>query len=600
MTTVYARDCTNISVSYADDGSATGTFDHPQRFALKEQIDLQSDYFFPGTFYIGYVAYVTKDQTKATYTMHLSDPLSLGLTGAAYVKFVGALPSDFPKNGTQEEIRAWCEENDRTLAYRHDGFYYFVGNGTDISIPAYTDQRKSDVITDPVSRAGFYNRVVVRGDAEKEIPAPVETVPTITVDGLSITETFQGDRMLARHTIAETLEETETWEWDDNTNICTRYRKVALVPSARAPDSQDRTTTTITVPQYSPDIAVYNIHKEIIGEEWGQRITGPQSTVWQLYTTLKEETEIIRNRDGSGQYIVIREEAARNKYNATYAFEDENGNTQTVTSPLFDYFKLLPASAEDTRYRRKFGRPYSFTRNFEGKLVSGMIVGGAVSDSVVVFQSVGSSAGFDEPEQPEMAEATILLRADNVEYVAEGDMSAGVWERSVSLPYEEPPDSIETDDDLYNWVYRRARNYATRMLSKGSALLEQRDIQINFYAFVDIGDRFDDYKISSITHSINTNSYTTSLTGYKTSAADAPPRTKETAGSAIINRAAAMDRNQDNIRTGVVEKPVSRTRALVNINNKRYKVDNANGGYLNAGDSTPVYRPTGATSGEVV
>jgi membrane protein implicated in regulation of membrane protease activity len=55
-----------------------------------------------------------------------------------------------------------------------------------------------------------------------------------------------------------------------------------------------------------------------------------------------------------------------------------------------------------------------------------------------------------------------------------------------------------------------------------------------------------------------------------------------------------LDEGQDNVRRAVVQKPISSSRAVAKIGGKIYKIDNPNMGYLNAGDSVPVYRATGA------
>jgi hypothetical protein len=556
------------TVSFADNGTGSATLHYQEKIdstTKVELVDTENTLYFTG-----FVTIVTRTEVGTGYQMELVDPLSGGFMSE--VSFTGA-PTGFPATGTQEEINDWCAA--------HDVEYYYTGNGT-YAVEASGSESIADdvigqrVVREGITRGGYYNRIVVTGSAEKEVPAEEETV-SISEGGVSVTETFQGDRMISRATDDGESTSDETWDWDDGTNVCMEYTNTETYPSkfgvGSGIDYKNRLETRRTVESVNADISAYRILQEVKRYEYGAKITGPSTWEPSEFLARTEDTEIIRNTDGSGTKTVVIEEIARNEY-----------------EPAVDFYEMLPLSKEKTIYRRKRGRPYSFTQTWGRRSTLNNDTG----DLVFSLEPTEASYGAEEPEQPEMEEAINILSAE-VEYIEEFDQDVGTYERTESLPEEPVPDSIETEEALYNWLYERARNLA-QSKKRQSILIDEQSLRLTLTASFKLGQSVNGFKTTSIQHTFNVNAAQTTITGTRPSSQSVPLRGQINAAAMLVGTMRKLDRNQDNVRGGEILKPISSHRALANVNGKTYKVDNPVGGYLYAGDSVPMYRATGGTT----
>jgi hypothetical protein len=584
------------TVNFSEDGTAGATLHYHDKIDSTTEVEIVDA---SGTLYfIGFVAIVTRTEIGVGYEMELVDPLSGGFM--SQVSFTNA-PAGFPANGTREEINDWCESHDAKYHYTNTGTYKVGGSGTSAIQDSAITQR---TVREGVTRGGYYNRIVVTGGAEKEIPADQETV-TISQDNISITEVFQGDRMISRDVKGDEIDSRETWTWaNDDSNVCTRYWKLEKAKSSfgvgSGIDYMDEVETERVVDQYDSDISEYQISETVTGREYGSVITGAQTWRAALIKAREQTTKITRYTDGNGEKEVNVSEIARNDFNATMKIphygENDDGSInwndveswEDVSVPIFGFYTMIPRSRELTTYRRKNDRPYSFTQTWGVKV---RLTG---ADPDYWLAPSGSFYGTEDPEQPEMEEAIKILSAE-VEYIEEFDQEIGTYERTEALPEEPVPGGIETDDALYDWLYQRAQNLA-QSKKRQSALIDEQTLQITLTPSVEIGQSANGFETISVQHTLDSGSAQTVVTGMRPSTRNVPKRGQINVASMLIGTMRKLDRNQDNIRSGQVQKPISSNRALAVINGETYKIDNPQGGYLYAGDSVPVYRPTGRTT----
>jgi hypothetical protein len=411
--------------------------------------------------------------------------------------------------------------------------------------------------------------------------------------------------MISRSIKGDDIDTEETWTWaNDGSNICTRYKRLEKSRSSfgvgSGNDYMDETETERIVDRYDENISEYRISETTTGREWGSVITGAQTWHAALIKASERTTVITRQANGGGEKEVSVSEIARNEFNASQKVphygENDDGSVnwddveswEEVTVPLFGFYTMIPRSRELTTYRRKNGRPYSFTQTWGVKVR----LTGADPDYWLVPNE--TSYGNEEPEQPEMEEAITILSAE-VEYVEEFDQDIGTYERMESLPEEPVPGSIDTNEALYNWLYERARNLA-QSKKRQSALIDEQTLQVRLSSSVGVGQSVNGFETASIQHTLDWTTAQTVITGTRPSAQNVPKKGQANAASLLIGTMRKLDRNQDNVRSGQIQKPISSNRALADIDGKTYKIDNPHGGYLYAGDSVPVYRPTGGTT----
>lgn len=580
-----------FNCAFGEFGVATATLQYMEAIAKGERVQVQYKDSYMNMVFTGYVVDVTLTENGTGYEITLADPLTAEMpTTFPYP------PTGFPRDGTAEEIVSWCEENGYKFYYTSYGEYIFYTRTTGVTIP--NREITSRVTRYGVNDGGFCNRVVVSGSAEKEIVAPIEMVE-LNIGGVRIREKFQGDRMLSRMVWMEDSEQEESWSWNQD-NICTEYRSLSKYPAPpQYGGAMNQSETIYNVVSYNENLSAYRIEQTTTERGWGVAITGAQTTQNKLYSLRTEKTVIIRNADGTGEKNVVVEEIAANKYNSTRLIpvvDPETGEQtgqEAVTTPLFDYYRLLPASREYTIYRRKKGRPYSITRSYEGKLSPGATYS-------VTLVPTGSTHGTDDPELPMQEEALTTISA-NVEHVLDADTSYGVSERQFTLPDEVPPESIQTQAALQRWLERRAEEYAKAKLEK-ARLLDERTWTVPIVStaaiqWFPLGYLADSgYEVFERSITMNPSEYTLVVRGRKASTAALPRRSKSTFGGMAVQIMRRLDRRQDNVRQADVIKPVSSRRVLASIGGKVYKTENPNGGSLFAGDSTLAYRSTGSTT----
>ncbi|MDR1510752.1 MAG: hypothetical protein LBS53_14090 [Synergistaceae bacterium] len=604
---------------YNEDGSATGTLLYENPINTAEQVVLLD--MTGGVFFVGYVTLVTRSDLGAGYQMELVDPLSGGLySEVVFDEFPEGFPESFKDKA---EVDAWCETHNLQYHYVKDGYYTFQTPAA--AIPDHLIASRT--VREGVNYDGYFNRIVVTGSAEKEIPAEIEEIET-NANGVHAIERFQGDRMLYRHSSGDGWYETENWTWDDPTNVCVRYERDegSLAPPAFRMDGVDRynvTETVRTVPSFNEDMSEYRIHEtsktlEYAWAEFDENLAIgpiPPELTAELITAAKETVDIERLADGSGTKTINKEAAARGKYfvglnlvislerRPVYDSEGEitgyetvpldNHRLEKMTFPAFGYNELVQDTREKTAYRRGGDRAYSFTSRYR-PFLQVLTVPTPFDQDVnakIVLISDGGEYGSDEPELPEMEEAVGIISAE-VEYAEDGDTHLGVYERHETLPDIPIPDGIMTSEDLYDWLYERATQYAA-FKKKNSMLIDEMTIETTLNADIEVGCALDAYTVISVRHSLGESSARTTIVATKPSAQTVPRRGQITTGALIM---AAMKKNgaeHDNIGMGVVVKPVSSRSAIADINGATYKVSNPNGGPLFAGDRIPVYRATG-------
>lgn len=595
-------------------GSGTGSLHYADVIGVQTEVVVYDVNQVSVPIFTGYVTGVSRTETGVGFSMELSDPLSVGMIDK--VIWYQEPPSGFPKNGTKQEMIAWCEESGDDFYYRADGSYAFLPSGGSL-ITIEDNQAIGKTMRYGISPSGYYNRVVVNGSAEKEVAAEIQTISK-TIAGVRFEETFQGNRPLSRTITAADRVTEETWDWDEN-NVCTRHYNLEQYPAPPqfGGNAKNQTETEDVVESYNADMSSYRIRQSIISQEWGVGITGPQTTENMRYTGAVEETLIVRNSDGTGSRETLRREIARNKYNSTRMVpvyernaitgDWEKVGEESVTTPLYDYYQLLPVSKEQVIYWSRDGRSYSVTRTWSGQLnISG-------SNHSIVLSPSETTYGFDAPEQPEMEEAVVTINA-SVSYSKEIHPEYGIVERQIMLPNEKIPDRITTSSDLEAWLLLRAQRFATRQLGKSTGLVDEcdvtlllsrasgttggrlgRDIDIgrSCYLKMDGTTSYSYIEVYQVSHNMSASETRSVISGRRPSNSSVPRKPRQTFGGLSVAVMQALDKGQDNVRNASVVKPISSDKTLVRMGNGFYKIGNPKRGALNAGEDIQVYRATG-------
>jgi hypothetical protein len=548
----------------------------------------------PGdVFFIGYVTLITRSDLGAGYRMDLIDPLSGGLYNEVVFD---DLPDGFPSGfADKAEVDDWCAAYNRQYHYTKDGHYTFNTSQFTLSDDMISDR----TIREGVNYDGYYNRIVVTGSAEKELPGVAETV-TFSASGVSITETFQGDRMLYRKSNGSGWSKTETWTWDEVSNICLKYtseeRELIEEKFQQGGNRYNETETVKTVPYFNSDISAYRIYQVETTKNWAweMNLAGTDYEL-RLLTVAKKTTDIERYADGSGTMTVDNKAAARGKYYATVI--GPSSQPYNFTFPAFGENELVQDTREKTVYRRKGNRTYSLTsryRPYLQVLTPPNIFDPEAFEARIVLVRDGGETGNEEPELPEMEEGIKIISAE-VEYAEQWDAHLGVYERQETLPDIPIPNNIVTQEALYNWLYRRAIDYAG-FKKKSSMLIDEMTVETSLTSRIEVGQNLNGYTVTSVSHSLSASLMRTTAVATKPSAQIVPRKSQISTGALIVAAMKNLDAEHDNVRVGTVIKPVSAVRVLVNVNGKTYKVDNPNSGLVYAGDAIAVLRATGGSA----
>jgi len=572
--------------TFNDDGSATATLVYADFIPASRWVELVDH--DNNIIFMGLVSLITLVEVGVGFQIDLEDPLSAGaLDGIVWQ----GMPQDFPEGSTKREIDAWSLAHGVRYHYTSGGVYVNSASSSGGAAHTVHDFEVLGRVTRfGVNRDGYFNRIVVTGRAAKDIFAEPETV-TLSYEGITVTETRQGNRLIARHVVEGDSESNETWQWDTR-NVCTRYTNEETFPSRYKHwigTFRDRTRTLRTAIVNDDDISEYTIHQEVIQEAWRPVVTGTQSYIDALEPVREEVTDITRSADGSGTKSVHVREIARNRYTGTMT-RTIDGEEVTITFPLFPFYEMLDYSGERTIYRRVNDRPYSFTMKSEARLM-------ALSDTEtgVGLSRAGSAFGYSEPEQPEMEEAIQTISAE-VEHYEEWNQNIGVFERRESLPHIDIPEWIGTNEALHSWLHQRAVQFA-RSLRARNDFRDEIVLTLPWsYRSREIAERVwnnGTWEVSAMQYTYDRNTMQVVITGARPSTQTLPRRSQLSPAAMLIGTMRKLDENQDNIQSGRVIRPISSSKALVESGGRRYEVANPVRGPLWAGDGITLYRTTG-------
>jgi hypothetical protein len=566
---------------------------------------------------------LSRTENAIGYEIQLVDPLSSGFdtSGGGSVSFYGSLPPDFPTGSatdprSRERVAEICEAYGKKFYYRASGGYEVCGENDNPAITLNVE----DIINGTLKyrygilNGDFANRIVVNGNAEITIVPQLET-STTTISGVTFRESFLGDRPISRVIESPDINSTETWQWNDATNVCTRHELTETYPAGErfGAAAKNKTTSVTTVAIHdAATLSAYTITQVDEHQEYGLDITGPQTAGYRLFTTQRATTEIHRENDGSGYKQVDVLETASNKYSGSMSRKmdvedkDEQGNVTgshkeyfVIQVGYFDFDELLPASRERTTYQKKNDRSYSVTQRWKPYLSASYLdplspLGGWLSVAINLVPN-GTTYGTDEPEQPEMAERTRTI-SSTVQIIWEDASSIqqiGLFEKSYSLPVINVPSSVKTKEALDSWLVQRANEYLDRKKKKRAFLQDEVSATVILNNSILVGMSWDGYVINSVTHTWNQTTAETSFTGLKPSSQTIPLKTRQSFVGEMVGIMDGIGQRYDNIKDGSVVKPLSNTHALVLVDGKEYRVGNLGHGALFNSQYVPVYRASG-------
>jgi hypothetical protein len=405
--------------------------------------------------------------------------------------------------------------------------------------------------------------------------------------------------MLSRDSDGSGWSNSESWEWDDASNVCLRYEgteKEEAPPQFQQDGTKYNEVEIVrTVPYFNADISEYRIHQVETTKEWSWEINAAGTAYEpQLITVAREITDIERFADGSGTKTVDNEEAAKGKYWVKFQAPAASVDPD-IQEQIFAYNELVQDTREKTIYRKRGNRTYALTNRYRPYL---RVLSIYPLMGTIALVKDGGEFSNEEPELPEMEEAIKTISAE-VEYAEAWDTELGVYERQETLPDIPIPKEILTDEALYNWLYQRAIDYA-KFKKKSSMLIDEMTIRTSLNHNVDVRQSINGFTVTSVQHSLSSSTAGTTIVGTKPSAQTVPRKSQIGTGALIVSTMKRFDSEQDNVRAGTVIKPVSSVRAMVMVNGKTYIVDNPNSGMVHAGDSIAVLRATGkGVSGRV-